>query len=39
MIKIIEHIVNAIGVVIIVPILAIIITVDMLVNQNKNDGK
>jgi len=37
MIKIIEHIVNAIGVVIIVPILAIIITVDMLVNQNKDE--
>jgi len=37
MIKIIEHIVNAIGVVIIMPILAIIITVDMLVNQNKDE--
>ena len=35
--KIIEYIVNAIGVVIIMPILVIIVTVDMLVNQNKDD--
>lgn len=35
--KVIEHIVNAIGIVIIMPVLAIVVTIDVLVNQNEDE--
>ena len=36
--KLFKHIVNIIGIVIIMPILAIVVTIDMLVNQNKDEN-
>ena len=35
--KIVERIVDAIGIIVIMPILAIIVTIDMLLNQNKDE--
>ena len=35
--KIVERIADTIGILVIMPILAIIVTVDMLINQNKDE--